>query len=254
MANKRSRNARATATESPATTGWDGRLAPKLWAPIGVLAAAFIVALGIALLMSGDGKASVAPVQCPPGKPDCVRQPVHWHADFALYVRGTKFNFDQKQFLSTEDKPLSESVHIHKGAGAKDDRANVIHIHREQTTWDEFLTSLGFRLTDASLTDRVDERTCLQMPGSNGEKLCNGPTETLKFFVNGVRVDGIAVMDISDLDRVLISFGSETEEQARKQYETVTDLACILSESCKSRIDPNEPPEACSKSSNSCTG
>jgi hypothetical protein len=252
MANKRNQKPRVAASQSGATDGWDGRLAPRLWAPTAILAAAVMVALGVGMVMAGGRSDTPVSAQCPPGKPDCVRQPVHWHADVALYIRGKKFDFGQPQFLSTEDKHLSENVHIHKGA--KDDRTNVIHIHREQTTWDEFFTSLGFTLTDASLTDKVDEKTCLKMPGSNGEKLCNGATETFKFFKNGVRVDGIALMDISDLDRVLISFGSESEEQAREQFETVTDLACILSESCKSRIDPNEPPEECSKSSNSCTG
>lgn len=250
MASKRNPKARPP-TAQDAGGGWDGRLAPKLWGPVALIAAAAIVALGIMLVMAGGNDSATNAAQCPPGKPDCVRQPVHWHADVALYIRGKKFDFGQPQFLSTEDKKLSPNVHIHKGA--KDDRTNVVHVHREQTTWDEFFTSLGFTITDATLTDKVDASTCLQTP-NKGEKLCNTATGTFKFFKNGVKVDGIALMDIGDLDRVLISYGPETVEEARKQYDTVTDLACVLSESCKERIDPNEPPEECSKSSSTCTG
>ncbi len=243
------RRPRTDSSAAAASIGWDGRLAPRLWAPIFIVAAAAITALGIMLVMAGgDGDETSQAFQCPPGRPDCIRQPVHWHADFALFIRGQQFDFNKPQFFSTAEDPLSPNVHIHENP--KINRSTVIHVHREQTTWDEFLTSLGFQLTDSSFTDKVDESTCLKLP--SGEKLCNNATETFKFFVNGVRVDGIALSDITDLARVLVSYGPESIEQARQQYATVTDMACILSESCKDRIDPNEPPEDCSKSSSTC--
>lgn len=232
-----------------APEGWDGRIAPKLWAPIFVLAAALITALGIMLVMNaGDDDNVSQAFQCPPGRPDCVRQPVHWHADFALFIRGQQLDFNKPEFFSTSDKLKSPNVHIHENP--KINRSTVVHVHREQTTWDEFFASLGFQLTDSTFTDKVDGSTCLKLP--SGEKLCNTDKESFKFFVNGVQVDGIALSDITDIARVLVSYGPETAEQARAQYGTVTDMACILSESCKARIDPNEPPEDCSKSSSTC--
>ncbi len=60
-------------------------------------------------------------------------------------------------------------------------------------------------------------------------------------------------MDMSDLSRVLISYGDETEDEARAQFDTVTDQACIPSELCKDRLPPEgEPPEPCSKSGTEC--
>jgi hypothetical protein len=246
------RNPKAGPPVTPAGPGrsWDGRLGPRLWAPAGVLLAAAVIALGIvAVVRGGDGgeMTSAPAVACPPGRTDCgLRQRVHWHADFALYVRGQRFDFNKPQFISHEGAEKSQYAHIHEGKTPE--RTQVVHVHYEQTTWDEFLRSLGFELVDP--TYEGTKAACLKLPG--GEKLCSTATESFKFFVNGVRVDGVANMDIADLQRVLISYGSETAEQARQQFDTVSDQACILSEVCKDRIDPNEPPEECSKSSTTC--
>jgi hypothetical protein len=51
---------------------------------------------------------------------------------------------------------------------------------------------------------------------------------------------------ISDLDRVLITFGDETAAELAAQVASVGDEACIPSEKCDARIPPNEPDEPCS--------
>ena len=71
--------------------------------------------------------------------------------------------------------------------------------------------------------------------------------KTLKFYLNGIRADGIAFEEIGNLDRLLISYGAESDEQVRaEQLSRVTDQSCIPSELCIDRIPPNEPPEQCS--------
>lgn len=166
-----------------------------------------------------------------------LRQAVHEHADFAVYVQGQRLDFNRPDFLSTEDKELSTNVHIHAP------RTNVVHIHREQTTWDEFFRSLGLSIDD----------NCLTVVG--GERLCGGSEESLKFFVNGVRVDSLMFQNITDLSRVLISFGSEDEAALQEQIRSVSDEACIPGEQCGARIDPNnKDQEPCSKTGTSCVG
>ena len=181
---------------------------------------------------SADGVSANAPVFTADGE---LRQETHDHADFAVYVRGQRLDFNGPEFLSIEAKDLSKNVHIHAP------RTNVVHIHREQTTWDEFLTSLGMAVDD----------TCLTLGG--GEKLCNAGTETLKFFVNGVRIDSLMFKDLGDLDRVLISFGAEDDTTVRKQIDSVTDEACIPGEQCNARIDPNnKDQEPCTRTGTTC--
>ncbi|MGI8927351.1 MAG: hypothetical protein ACR2HN_12015 [Tepidiformaceae bacterium] len=230
---------------------WDGWLAPRQWGPLVALLLAALAIAGVLLAVrwdSGDGQASASDAcRGREGQPGCeLRQPVHWHADFALFVRGQRFDFSGPQFVSTEDRHLSENVHIHEP------RYSVVHVHTEQTTWDEFLRSLGFELTDPSFAGTTAASTCLQLPSR--ERLCGGGPETFKFYANGVRVDGIANVDVSDLDRVLISYGPETPEQVlRDQLPQLSDQACIPSELCLDRLPPGGiEKEPCSKSGTTC--
>ncbi len=191
-------------------------LAPRIWLPIIVLLMGAVVALAVLLVLnSGDS----GPVECELGTPGCeLRQPVHWHADFVLYIRGERYDFNQPRFISDEEDELSENVHMHG------ERENVVHVHREGTTWREFFDSLGFELTDA----------CLTTP--EGEQLCNSEAERLSFVLNGVKLDALAFQDITDIDRALISYGNESDEKLMHQYAQVTDEACIVSLLCEERI------------------
>ncbi len=195
-----------------------GALGPGVWAPLAALLVAAIAVLA-GLLLARGGEDAPATIVCEPGTPGCeLRQEVHWHADFALYIRGVRFDFDNARFVSDEDAERSENAHIHPP------RFHTVHVHREGTTWREFFDSLGFELT----------ATCLTLPG--GERLCTSATERLSFILNGVRLDSLAFQDITDIDRALISFGSESEEELWRQYEQVTDEACIISRLCEDRV------------------
>ena len=213
---------------------WDGWRGPKHWMPIvGVLSVA-VIALAVALILNLDDDGDTEGATTNGG-----RTPVHEHADFLLMIRGQKFDFSQPQFLSTAGaKELSPYVHIHEP------RYTVVHVHASLTRWDEFFTSLGFTLTDPSFPGIDSSRTCMTLPDKT--KLCNTATETWKFIANGVQVDGMANVNVSDLSRVLFSYGPETVDQVMSQQWTqMSDEACILSELCIARIDPAEPPEEC---------
>jgi hypothetical protein len=224
------------------TARWDGWLGPRTWIPAALVLIAAVGGLFGLYLMERGNSGSAAGF-CPPGTPGCeLRQPIHEHADFAVFIRGERLDFSNDRYISTEERELSENIHIHNP------RHTVVHIHREQTTWDEFFRSLGFELNDPSLPTITPETTCLKMP--DGTRYCASATETFKFYVNGVKVDGIANHNISDLDRVLLSFGSETEEEVLRQFDEVTDEACIPSARCRERGDPDYEP--CSVTSGVC--
>lgn len=160
-------------------------------------------------------------------------------------IKGQRFDFNQPQFLAHEDAGHEdETVDMHEP------RFTVVHVHKERTTWDEFLSSLRFKLTDPSFPGVDAPRTCMVVP--TGENFCSDATNTWKFFVNGVKVDGVTNITIHDLDRALRSYGNETDEQVLAQVRQVTDQACIPSEQCKSRIPANEPTEPCTLGNNSC--
>lgn len=204
-----------------------GTLVPRVWIPIVVLLAAAVVALAVLLVLNG-GDDDPAPEPAAPTLGGQLRQEVHWHADFALYIDGKRYNFDQDRFYSTAEVKLSENVHLHRPWHV------VVHVHRESTTWREFFDSLGFELTDQ----------CITLP--EGERFCTSGAKQLSFILNGVRVDTLAFEDITNLDRVLISFGDESDEELMERFAEVTDEACILSGLCEERV-PEEgiPDEAC---------
>lgn len=238
MASRRKRNPLArpplpAAPEPPA-------LRPRwLWPVAAGVALVLVGASGFVLGQSVGGDdaapaAESAPVLAADGT---LRQPVHEHLDYAVVVRGQPLEFDAPEYLSTEDTDLSPNVHVHAP------RTNVVHIHREQTTWDEFFRSLGMSISD----------TCLGL--RDGTEYCTEGTESLKFFVNGVQVDSLRLENLADLGRVLISFGSEDAPALESQIASVTDEACIPSENCEARIDPNNPEvEPCRKSETTCVG
>jgi hypothetical protein len=208
-------------------------LPPVAWLALVVVLAGAVAAL----LFMRDSGAEATPADSGPVFLDIdqLRQPVHWHADFAVFIRGERFDFDRPEFVSKEGEEKNPWVHIHEP------RDTVVHVHREQTTWDEFLTSLGFKITDTSLT----------LP--SGERLENSDAETLKFYVNGVRIDTLMFQDILDLNQVLISFGSEADADVlSSQWPVVTDEACIPSGLCRDRGIPEDEP--CGKGSGTCTG
>lgn len=193
-----------------------GTLVPRVWIPIVVLLAAAVVALAVLLVLNGGEGTATEPVA--PTLGGQLRQEVHWHADFALYIDGERYNFDQERFYSTAEEKLSENVHLHRPWHV------VVHVHRESTTWREFFDSLGFELTDE----------CITLP--EGERFCTSGTKQLSFILNGVKVDTLAFEDITDIDRVLISYGDESDEELMQRFAEVTDEACILSGLCEERV------------------
>ena len=222
-------------TQPDEPRGWDGWLGPRHWAPIGSILGIAVVALAVLLALGVTGDETVVK-ECKPGEPGCeLRQKIHQHADLALFIRGKQFDFGQPQFVSTAEKELSPNVHIH------DPRHTVVHVHREQTTWDEFFLSLGFELGD----------TCLKLP--SGEKLCTNERETLKFYVNGVKVDSLMFENIASLSRLLISYGSESEAEIQAQVAQITDQACIPAGLCQARgSGAGEHGEPCAAGSDTC--
>jgi hypothetical protein len=214
------------------------------------LAALALVALGLGI---GAGAMALVGDDSDPGQAQPavrvggdLRQAIHEHADFALYIRGERFDFGQPQFISDENKELSPNVHVHNP------RHTVLHVHREGTTWEEFFESVGFALKDSTNLGELGQES-LKLP--SGEVLQPGGGEAFQFVVNGVPVDGIAGMNISALDRVLISFGTEDEAAAAALYANVSDEACIPQGICLDRGNgAGEHGEPCASADGQCVG
>ncbi len=157
-----------------------------------------------------------------------LRQEVHWHADFVVFIEGAQIVFNSGEYVTTEDFTVAEYVHIHEPY------YSVVHVHREQTTWSEFFETLGWELS----------ATCLIF---DQKKYCSNEEKSLIFYVNDVQVDSITFLEISDLQRVLISYGNLSKKELSQQLEIVGKESCILSELCLDRVPETDGyPEPCS--------
>ena len=156
-----------------------------------------------------------------------LRQEVHWHADFAVFINGKQIDFDAKHYITTEKFHVDEYVHIH------DPFYGVVHVHREQTTWSEFFKTLGWELSERCFI-------------SDSEEYCSNGSKKLSFYVNGVQIDSITFLEISDLQRVLIRYGSQPNGLTQ-ELDAIGTEACILSEICMDRMpETGAYPEPCS--------
>lgn len=126
--------------------------------------------------------------------------PIHFHADFKMYLGGVMLNFSQNNYMDQ-----SNEFHFHKTVKVKpDDVPNVpngllIHIHREGITLIEFLKTLDMPFDAAAI-------------------------ENLKVYVNGnIQKSGLDYV-MEDKDRILIT-NSIDDAQIKAQVGSVTDYA-----------------------------
>lgn len=160
-------------------------------------------------------------------KPDVpvLGEKVHEHADFAVYLDGEQLDFTPAKYQSSKDNPLDPDAHLHDGNG------DVTHKHRKGITLGYFFNTLGMKFDNQCfVTD-------------DGREYCNTADKKLKMYVNGKENIVFGNYEFSDLDRILISYGSEDETGIKAQINSVTDTACMYSEKCPERGKP--PTENC---------
>ena len=76
-----------------------------------------------------------------------------------------------------------------------------------------FFESVGMRF----------DSNCIAL--ENKEKFCNENNKKLKFFVNGKESNEFDNYVFNDLDKVLISYGDESEEELKNQLASITDFS-----------------------------
>lgn len=128
-------------------------------------------------------------------------QSVDKRASFAIFTNGTFRVFSAAMYHN-----LSRDVYIE----AKN--PNVIQIRKDSITWNDFFKTLPFSITKDCLTTGTKETFCTNQNG------------TLKFYLNGVRYNDLLDKEISNEDRALITYGSESEKQIRQQIDKLNTL------------------------------
>jgi len=143
----------------------------------------------------------------------------HIHADWKIYFNGDEFDWlpyaDLHERQMMGDKSIlgtSAFIHIHP-AQPPEKAGDVLHMHATGIPLWIFFKSVGMDF----------DRNCLTF--SNQEKFCNDSNKKLKFFVNGKESNEFENYVFNDLDKILISYGDESEEEIKNQLASITDFA-----------------------------
>ncbi len=125
----------------------------------------------------------------------------HIHMDIKVYIDGAPVNFGDRKY-----QLRAQQVHFEGGDG------DVFHVHATGVTVGYLFETLGGRLSE----------TCISL---DGVTKCSDATKTLKFYINGQPNSQFGKYLPRSLDKILVSYGSETPEQVQRQLATVTDKA-----------------------------
>jgi len=118
----------------------------------------------------------------------------HEHASMLVRIFGDKFDFS-----ATTYQIKSSWIHFEESDG------DTIHRHSSGVTLDYLFGTLGLD---------IDEDCYIF---GDGRQFCTNEDYSLKYFINGDSVNDINDYVIQDDDRILISYGSETEDQIADQ-------------------------------------
>jgi len=131
----------------------------------------------------------------------------HNHADITVFINGLQYDFAKPEYYMK-----SSLLHVDNNQNIKD-AGSVLHMHAKNVPMWLFFKSLGMELTKDSLT-LID-----------GEALKNENGNTLKFYVNGKKVDELVNYVFEPLDKLLISFGPENDPNLETQINSVPSFA-----------------------------
>lgn len=154
-----------------------------------------------------------------------AEEEVHVHADFLMYINDERMDFTDDKYQSALNHILHEDFHFH------DNNDKVIHRHADGLTLADFISSIGYTLTDDCLTT------------DTGAQYCKDENKTLRLYVNEVVVSDTRSYIPQEEDRILIYYGEPNNTKIPQYLSEISNDACIYSYTCPERGTP--PPESC---------
>ncbi len=126
----------------------------------------------------------------------------HEHIDFKIYIESNAIDFSQQKY-----QLAAQYIHAENGIGT------LLHKHATGVTFKDFLKTVNMYM----------DKNCFRM--DDGKQYCNENGKTLKFYLNGKISGESETYELHDLDKLLVSYGNETEERLKEQLASITDLA-----------------------------
>jgi len=141
----------------------------------------------------------------------------HYHANFALYINGQREEFKQAQYYEEIAAcTLHGAIQPAQRAHMHDEINDVIHVHDDGVTWNQFFNNIGWTLGPNFIQN--DKRTLYVEDGAN----------KLNIVLNEQNLTDLTSMAnevIKDEDRLLISFGDIDDKTLDKEFKSVAATA-----------------------------
>lgn len=159
----------------------------KILVVLGIL---ILLGLGIFLfILKPEGKSEINIIPS-------TKKVVSFKASFAIFTNGTFRIF-------------TDSKYHGKSPDAFMDEANIVIVKKNGTTWADFFNTLPMTLNkDCIIT-------------GTGQTFCTNNTSRLRFFINGSEEPNALDKEIKENDKLLITYGNETESQIKLQQEQI---------------------------------
>jgi hypothetical protein len=130
----------------------------------------------------------------------------HEHASLLVRIFGDRFDFSSPTY-----QIKNSWIHFEESDG------NTIHRHSSGVALEYLFDSLNLTVGKVEIGGILKD--CFTFPESDGRKFCTNEDYSLKFYINHQAVSGISDYIIKDGDRILISYGNETEEEINEQLK-----------------------------------
>ena len=135
----------------------------------------------------------------------------HIHADFKIFINNKQIDFaDNKYYMK------SSFIHLDDNQNKKD-AFGVLHMHATLVPLWIFFKSVGMNFN----------KDCITL--ENKEKFCNENDKKIKLFLNGKENNEFENYVFNDLDKILISYGNENQQEIQQQLSSITDFAKLHS-------------------------
>ncbi len=132
----------------------------------------------------------------------------HIHVDLKVYI-----NNQPLDLARPENYVKARFLHIENNPQSKEDSGSVLHMHAKNVPLEFFFTSIGMNLKKDSLA--------LQ----DGQILKNENGKRLTFYLDGKKVDELGNYTLQNLDKILISYGSDPDPDITNKVNSVTSYA-----------------------------
>lgn len=127
----------------------------------------------------------------------------HEHAAFLVKVNGQNIDFSQPKY-----QVQSDYIHVENGDGS------TLHRHATNVTFADFLKSVKM--------DINKKNNCLIF--TNGTEYCDDNNNKLRTFINGNSTKSISDYVLNNNDRLLVTYGNETDEQSDKALDELNNI------------------------------